>query len=124
MRMQNKNDIARTSREYETRAATLRRDGGVDYEKRVTMPIRDMARDGEIAFCVDVYGVDPEDLCLIPGGARPMYRAVTRMGLDPFRYRAEIWDVPVKAMRSAYLDGERKTKRAAEMERLRAERKR
>lgn len=67
----------------------------VDYRRMVSMPIRDMNRDGKIVFVVDVYGVTPKDLCEIPGGSRPMMRAVERMGLDPNRYQAWIWDVPV-----------------------------
>jgi hypothetical protein len=60
----------------------------------VSMPIRDMDREGEIVFVVDVYGVDPRDLALIPGGSRPMHKAIERMGLDPVRYKASIWDIP------------------------------
>lgn len=67
----------------------------IDYRRMVSMPIRDMERDGRIVFVVDIYGVEPKDLCLIPGGSRPMMRAVERMGLDPNRYQASIWDVPV-----------------------------
>jgi hypothetical protein len=67
----------------------------VDYRRKVSMPIRDMYRDGEIVFVVDIYGVVPRDLCVIPGGSRPMYRAVERLGLDPMRYQALLWDVPV-----------------------------
>jgi hypothetical protein len=67
----------------------------IDYTRKVTMPIRDMY-DDSIAFCVDVYGVTPSDLCIVPGGSAPMRKAVDRLGLDPLRYRALIWDVPVK----------------------------
>jgi hypothetical protein len=65
----------------------------VDYRQMVSMPIRDMDRDGEIAFIVDVYGVTPRDLAIIPGGSAPMMKAVERLGLDPNRFRAEIWDL-------------------------------
>jgi hypothetical protein len=67
----------------------------VDYRRKVSIPIRDMDRNGEIAFIVDVYGVVPQDLATIPDGSRPMHRAIERLGLDPMRYRAELWDVPV-----------------------------
>jgi len=67
----------------------------IDYTKRVVMPIRDLERDGRVAFEVVVYGVDPGDLAVIPGGSEPMLRAVTRMGLDPNRYQAVIWDIPM-----------------------------
>jgi hypothetical protein len=67
----------------------------VNYRHMVSMPIRDMDRDGEIVFIVDIYGVDPRDLAMIPGGSRPMYKAIERIGLDPMRYRASIWDIPV-----------------------------
>lgn len=75
-----------------------RRIDGIDYRRMVSMPIRDELQDGKIVFCVDVYGVEPSDLCLIPGGSRPMHRAVERMGLDPMRYRAHIWDVPINGI--------------------------
>jgi hypothetical protein len=65
----------------------------VDYRNMVSMPIRDMDRDGEIAFVVDVYGVMSRDLAIIPGGSRPMMKAVERLGLDSSRFRAEIWDL-------------------------------
>ena len=73
----------------------MKTDIDVDYRLMVSMPIRDMRNDGQIMFWVDVYGVEPRDLCLIPGGSRPMRKAVERIGLDEMRYRAEIWDVPV-----------------------------
>ena len=65
----------------------------VDYRYRTSMPIRDMHRDGKIVFCVDVYGCTGRDLCVIPGGSEPMIKAVRRIGLDPDRYQALIWDV-------------------------------
>jgi hypothetical protein len=65
----------------------------VDYRNMVSMPIRDMDRDGEIVCVVDVYGVTSRDLAIIPGGSRPMMKAVERLGLDPSRFRAEIWDL-------------------------------
>lgn len=67
----------------------------VDYKRMITMPIRDMDRDGKVVFCVNVYGVDPSDLATIPGGSRPMVKAVERLGLDPLRYQALLWDIPV-----------------------------
>lgn len=52
-----------------------------------------MQNDGEIAFVVDIYGLTGEDLCIVPGGSRPMQHAVERIGLDPSRYQAMLWDV-------------------------------
>lgn len=68
----------------------------VDYRHKVSMPIRDMESDGEIVFIVDIYGVRPHDLAVIPGGSMPMYRAVKRMGLDTERYRADLFDIPIR----------------------------
>lgn len=65
----------------------------VDYTHRVTVPIRDMHENGRIVFLVDVYGVLREDLTRVPGGSAPLMRAVRRMGLDPARYQATLWDV-------------------------------
>lgn len=67
----------------------------VDYTRKVTVPIRDMYEDGRIVFVVDIYGVTPNDLCIIPGGSAPMLRAIKRIGLDPYRYQATIWDISV-----------------------------
>ncbi len=67
----------------------------VDYRRRTTMPIRDMAKDGKIVFLVDVYGWTANDVCMIPGGSEPMRKAVERMGLDPERFQAMIWDADV-----------------------------
>ena len=64
----------------------------VDYTKRVTMPIRDMHRDGVVVLCVTVYGWTTSEVCTIPGGSDPFVAAVRRLGLDPDRYRAELWD--------------------------------
>ena len=76
-------------------AKARRLNAKIDYRHKVSMPIRDMERDGEIVFVVDVYGVKPNDLAIIPGGSRPMQKAVERIGLDPDRYQAILWDVPV-----------------------------
>lgn len=65
----------------------------VDYRYRATMPIRDMHNNGQIVFVVDIYGLTSRDLCLIPGGADPMLKAVRRIGMDTERYQAMIWDV-------------------------------
>lgn len=65
----------------------------VDYQRRVTIPIRDMHRDGLVVFLVDVYGLAPRDMMIIPGGSDPARRAVDRLGLDPNRYQASIWDL-------------------------------
>lgn len=67
----------------------------IDYRRKVTMPIRDMYRDGAVVFVVDVYGVKPSDLAIIPGGSDPMIKAVERIGLDPNRYQALLWDIPL-----------------------------
>lgn len=67
----------------------------IDYRYRVTMPIHDMDRDGQIVFLVDIYGVKPSDLVLIPDGSQPMMKAVERLGLDPLRYQSWIWDIPI-----------------------------
>lgn len=68
----------------------------IDYRKRVTMPIRDMYAEGTpIVFLVDIYGVEPRDLAVVPGGSAPMMRAVERLGLDPNRYQALLWDIPI-----------------------------
>lgn len=74
--------------------------GNVDYSRVISIPIRDMHEDGRIVFIVDVYGVTANDLATIPGGSRPMHRALERMGLDPIRYNASIWDIPVNTRRS------------------------
>lgn len=84
------NGIDRAARSYRVRELRI------NYAKKVSVPIRDMTRDGEVVFVVDVYGVEPEDLCVVPGGGAPMYRAVTRLGLDPMRFQAFMWDVPVR----------------------------
>lgn len=67
----------------------------IDYRKAVTVPIRDMYQDGRVVFLVDVYGVNPRDLAVIPGGSDPMLHAVERLGLDPLRYQALLWDLPL-----------------------------
>lgn len=66
------------------------------------MPIRDMSRDGRVAFLVDVYGVIPSDLAVIGGdiGSAPMLAAVLRLGLDPHRFQAWWWDLPIQRERS------------------------
>jgi hypothetical protein len=71
------------------RAASM----AVDYTIKTTMPIRDMWQDGEAVFVVDIYGWSGRDLCVVPGGADPMLKAVQRLGLDPYRYQAILWDV-------------------------------
>lgn len=71
-------------------------DKNIDYRRVVTMPIHDMWNDGRIVFLVDVYGVEPGDLSIIPGGSEPMIKAVERLGLDPMRYQAWLWDIGVK----------------------------
>lgn len=65
----------------------------VDHTQRVTMPIRDMHRDMRVVFCVTVYGWTTSEVCTIPGGSDPFVAAVRRLGLDPDRYQAVLWDV-------------------------------
>ncbi len=67
----------------------------IDYRLKTTMPIRDMHRDGKIVFMVDIYGWNGRDVCVIPGGSDPMLKAVQRLGLDPNRYQAMIWDAQI-----------------------------
>jgi hypothetical protein len=66
----------------------------IDYRHKTSVPIRDMWTDDlRVVFVVDVYGVTWRDLAIIPGGSAPMHRAVMRLGLDPNRYQALIWDL-------------------------------
>lgn len=66
----------------------------IDHTRRVTVPIRDVASQGAPVFCqVDVYGVSWEDLAAIPGGSAPLRRAVERLGLDPNRYQATVFEL-------------------------------
>lgn len=65
----------------------------IDYSQVVTMPIHDMWNDGRVIFLVDVYGVQPSDLTIIPGGSAPMIKAIERLGLDTSRYQAWLWDI-------------------------------
>jgi hypothetical protein len=68
--------------------------GPIDYRHRVTVPIRDMHHDlMPVVFLVDVYGVRWQDLTVVPGGSAPMMKAVLRMGLDPGRYPAYLFDL-------------------------------
>jgi hypothetical protein len=76
------------------RSAAMRA-ASVDYRYKTTMPIRDMERNGKIVFWVDIYGWTGKDVCIIPGGGDPTLRAVKRLGLDPNRYQAMIWDAQV-----------------------------
>lgn len=69
----------------------------INFMRKTTVPIRDMLDPAmPVVFLVDVYGVTSRDLLTIgPGiGSRPLVKAVKRMGLDPDRYQAFIWDVP------------------------------
>jgi hypothetical protein len=81
-------------KEWERSAAV--RSMAIDYRYRVSMPIRDMYHDAKVVFIVDVYGVTVSDICQIPGGSEPLIKAVERIGLDPARYQALIWDVAGK----------------------------
>lgn len=68
--------------------------GNVRYDKVTTVPVRDFfSEDAPIVFLVDVYGASWRDLCVVPGGSAPMRRAVERLGLDPERYQASIFDL-------------------------------
>jgi hypothetical protein len=69
----------------------------LDYRFKTSMPIRDMHNDGKIVFVVDIYGWTASDVCVVPGGSDPMLKAVRRLGLDPERYQAVIWDANVGA---------------------------
>ena len=76
----------------------------VDYTRMVSMPVRDMWNDGRIVFAVDLYGVSTADLCKIPSdGIDLVHKAVARIGLDPERYQAWLWDVPVDNPRAEML---------------------
>jgi hypothetical protein len=76
------------------RSAAMRA-ASIDYRYKTTMPIRDMHRDGRIFCLVDIYGWTGKDVCIIPGGSAPMLKAVERLGLDPNRYQAMLWDAQV-----------------------------
>lgn len=76
-----------------------RRSYSVDYRRSTEMPIRDMHRDGKIVFVVTIYGWTGADVCIIPGGSDPMIKAVKRLGLDPNRYQAMMWDADVGSRR-------------------------
>jgi hypothetical protein len=67
----------------------------IDFRYRTSMPVRDMHHDGRIVFWVDIYGWTGKDVCKVPGGYDPMVRAVRRLGLDPDRYQAWLWDADV-----------------------------
>jgi hypothetical protein len=64
----------------------------IDYRRKVSVPIRDI-RTMKVEFVVDVYGLTPRDLYVIPGGSAPMREAVKRLGLDPNIYQAVLWDI-------------------------------
>jgi hypothetical protein len=70
----------------------------IDYRIKTQMPIRDMQRDGRIYCLVDIYGWNARDVCIVPGGSDPMHHAVRRLGLDPSRYQASVWDADVRKM--------------------------
>ena len=74
----------------------------IDYRKRVVVPIHDNHSDGKIVFTVIVYGIDKRDLAEVPWGdcrsdqyvgSQPMRKAVKRLGLDPNRYQAYLFDL-------------------------------
>jgi hypothetical protein len=65
----------------------------VDYTRQVVLPIRDMYDKGEIYCQVIVYGWTTKEALIIPGGSDPFLHAVKRLGLDPVRYQAVIWDI-------------------------------
>ena len=76
------------------RAAAIRAKQ-IDYSRMTTMPIRDMHQDGRIVCLVDIYGWTGRDVCVIPGGSDPVVKAVKRLGLDPDRYQAWVFDAQV-----------------------------
>jgi len=67
----------------------------IDFRNRTSMPIRDTHRDGRIVFWIDIYGWTGRDVCRVPGGCDPAVRAVQRLGLDPMRYQAWLWDAQI-----------------------------
>jgi CTP:molybdopterin cytidylyltransferase MocA len=72
---------------------------GIRYNLRTTVPVRDFGQEGApVAFLVDIYGVRASAVSTVGGdvGARPLVKAVRRLGLDPERYRATLWDVPTR----------------------------
>lgn len=64
----------------------------INYKQRVTMPVRDMERDGKIIFAITIYGLTRGDISVTPGGGEPFRIALERMGLDTLRYQVSIWD--------------------------------
>ncbi len=85
--------VRKKLREAYLKSELAKRSMTVDYKTSTEIPIRDMHRDGKIAFVVTIYGLDGADLCVIPGGSRPMQKAVERLGLDPMRYQSILWDI-------------------------------
>ncbi len=63
----------------------------VDYRRKLTYLIRDMAQEATPAFLVDAYGLSDEDFGVTGAPAR---QAVERIGLDPNRFMAVLWDGP------------------------------
>lgn len=68
----------------------------IDYRKQVSVPIRDMEEGARVYCLVTVFGLRGQELLVVPGGSEPLLRAVKRLGLDPMRYQAMLWDIPTK----------------------------
>lgn len=66
----------------------------IDYRRQVSVPIRDLEEGGRVYCLVTVFGLRGVDLLVVPGGSEPLLRAVKRLGLDPMRYQAMLWDIP------------------------------
>lgn len=65
----------------------------INYRNSITLPIHDMQDKGKIVFDVIVYGYTKRQAFVIPGGSAPFIAAVKRLGLDPKRYQAWMWDL-------------------------------
>lgn len=63
----------------------------IDWSRRCAVLVRDP--DLRPAFRVDLYGHSYEDALIVPGGADPVVETVRRVGLDPRRWRASMFDV-------------------------------
>ena len=59
----------------------------IDFKTRITIPIRDARKNGEVCFLMDMYGLSYRDVCYVPGGG-PIRKSVERRKLDPNRFKA------------------------------------
>ena len=77
----------------------------INFNKQVLVPIRDM-EDMSVVFVLHFYGLDAQQLALIPFGQEgkedvidrsigslPIIDALKKRGFDTDRYRAIIWDL-------------------------------